>query len=150
MFLPQPNTPHPHGVGTKFILFVPLHPRMPHIKNGQNWPCGFREEVEEALSTASLQTLIPPGVCFTPWGPNPRLNGHEFHNFCKGHTADHYYAYSLAPDTLGVKKKIFESCPFFKGFCPTPQPPWGVGARNSQFLFPLTQGCHRPKMVKIG
>ena len=71
------------------------------------------------------------------------------HNFGKGLSALHQYAFGFS-QTCVVVKKIFENWSFWGSFCPIPKAPGVQETWNLQFKCPLSQRCFMPNLKRIG
>jgi hypothetical protein len=113
-FCPTPKAPVRSRV-LKFIIYVPLAPKMLHTKFEKNWTGSYQE-------VKNVQYLAPP------WGQNLCPGGHEIHNFGRGLPALHHHAFSFSCTSVVVEKMIFENWSIFGSFCPAPKAPRGQGS----------------------
>jgi hypothetical protein len=58
--LPRPKGPRGAG-NLKFTIYVPLVPKMQHIKFEKNWSSGYQEEVKNVqMLTDTIYHVCPP------------------------------------------------------------------------------------------
>jgi hypothetical protein len=59
-----PPQRHQGAGNLKFTIYVPLVPKMHHIKFERNWSCGYQEEVKDVqMLTDTIYHVCPPLGC---------------------------------------------------------------------------------------
>jgi hypothetical protein len=88
-FSPRPMGPM--GIGNlKFTIYVPLVPKIHHIKFEKNWSSGYQDVKNVQMCTLYTSCLAQP------WGQNLYPEDNEIRNFSRGLFSLHRHAISFS------------------------------------------------------